>query len=80
MRAFEEILPIFKQGVPIRRDCWDEKTFITNFNCPLVDITIIDGKAPWITMHCKDGDSKAWVASQGDLLAEDWVVAENIND
>lgn len=83
---FEKALSSLKAGARIYRDGWNGKgmflylvpgsTFAVNRK-PLLGIypegTQIDYR-PHIDMKTAQGECVPWVASQSDLLADDWIV------
>lgn len=86
--TFSDALRLVKMGVPVRRAGWNGKglfifmvqgsSFTVN-RPPLNELfpegTIIDYRGH-IDMKTVDGSIVPWVASQTDLLGEDWEVVE----
>ena len=84
---FSEALQYLKQGCCVAREGWNGKgmfiylvlgsTFIVN-RAPLNAIfepgTVIDYH-PHIDMKTAQGQCVPWLASQTDMLAEDWIIA-----
>jgi hypothetical protein len=89
MKDFSEALEIIKHGGHVAREGWNGKgmflflvpgsRFAVN-RAPLLGIypegTVIDYR-PHIDMKTAQGDVVPWVASQSDLLANDWVEVTN---
>ena len=82
---FSKALAKIKHGMMVARKGWNGKgmfiflvpgsTFITN-RPPLIDILGEGTKVeynPHIDMKTADGSIVPWLASQSDLLAEDWI-------
>lgn len=85
---FGAALVVLKSGGKVARDGWNGKgmfLFLVNGSrfavnrAPLLGIypegTIVDYRSH-IDMKTAQGDVVPWVASQSDLLADDWVVVE----
>ena len=84
--GFEDALILLKQGKKVKRSSWngkDQYIFISN----RVTITDLDGKECVAENDCfgskvivfvnpKLGMQVGWLASQGDMLSNDWVLAE----
>jgi len=60
-----------KQGSKITRDGWNGKNQWLSLQVPDENSKM---KRPYIYISPVDGDLVPWVASQSDLLAEDWSV------
>lgn len=82
---FSKALAKIKHGMVVSRKGWNGKnmfiflvpgsTFITN-RAPLIDVLGKDVKVVYnshIDMKTADGSIVPWLASQSDLLAEDWM-------
>lgn len=67
---FGQALLELKDGVRVAREGWNGKDMYVEMQTP-------DGQSkmrrPYLFMRPVDGDLVPWVASQTDLLAEDWV-------
>ena len=85
---FSEALEQIKQGKQLKRAGWngkDQFVFLVNGSefkvsrAPLLGIfpeeTIINYR-PHIDMKYQDGSVGAWLASMGDLMADDWDLVE----
>lgn len=84
--GFEEALKLLKQGKKVTRSNWngkDQYIFISN----RVTITDLNGKEYVAENDCfgsqvivfvnpKLGMQVGWLASQGDMLSNDWILAE----
>lgn len=89
---FGDALAALKQGNCVARHGWNGKgmflylvsgsRFPVN-RAPLLGLfpegTVIDYRAH-IDMRTAQGDNVPWVASQSDLLADDWTLVENDHD
>lgn len=69
--TFGEALRHLKHGHRVERQGWNGRGMYVELQPP-------DGnskmKRPYLFMRPVDGDLVPWVASQSDLLAEDWLV------
>jgi len=86
---FSEALERIKQGELLKRSGWngqDQYVFLVNgsqfkVNRPPLSDILAEGTEvqyrPHIDMKYQDGSFGVWLASMGDLLAEDWEVLEN---
>lgn len=67
--SFGQALSILKQGVSVAREGWNGKGMH-------ISLQNVDGhskmKRPYIYMYPADKMLVPWVASQTDLLADDW--------
>ncbi len=74
-KTFGTALELLKKGKSVSREGWNGKgQFLT--------LQLVDEhskmRRPYIYITLVDGGRVPWVASQGDLLGEDWyVVSEN---
>ena len=77
---FSEVLPKLKSGKKVARAGWNGKgmwvglvnTGYYDVGCSVVND--IDSLLPWIGMKTADNKFVPWVASQTDILAEDWCI------
>jgi hypothetical protein len=73
MLTFSDALFQLKAGALVMREGWNGKGQYLGIQHP-------DEKSantlPYIWIHTVQGDRVPWVASQTDLLAEDWCVCE----
>lgn len=81
--TFGQATELLKSGLKLSRKGWNGKGMFLflvsggawDFEC---DIHGVDGlhTLPFICMKTADGKLVPWLASQSDILAEDWVLAE----
>lgn len=87
---FGEAIAVMKAGIPICRTGWNGKGMFLyyvpeNMYPPVTDVAKARfGGNPvpyraYIAMKTVDNDVVPWVASQTDILANDWIVAGDIN-
>lgn len=69
---FSWALTQLKKGSKISRRGWNGKDMWLNLQVPDENSKM---RRPYIYMKPIDGDLVPWVASQSDLLAEDWYLA-----
>lgn len=69
--GFGEALNHLRQGVKVAREGWNGIGMYVELQVP-TDLSKM--KRPYIFMSPIDGNLVPWVASQTDLLAEDWYV------
>lgn len=84
--SFSEALVLLKRGFKVQRKGWNGKGMylsvvkateyqVDNHNLPL-NLQAADGNVqnllPWIGMKTADNYFVPWLASQTDILAEDW--------
>ncbi len=79
--AFGLALEAMKKGKKVARAGWNGKdmwlTLIEGDAYTLRDVFEVDGKLlPWIGMKTAGDDIVPWLASQTDMLAEDWMIVE----
>ena len=67
---FGEALTELKDGVRVAREGWNGKDMYVELQAPDEQSKM---RRPYLFMRPVDGDLVPWVASQTDLLAEDWV-------
>ena len=80
---FGQAIEVIKQGNRIARSGWNGKdmwlrlvnTGYYDVGCSVVND--IDSLLPWIGMKTADNKFVPWLASQTDVLAEDWIVVGN---
>jgi hypothetical protein len=70
-KTFGEALEALKQGFSVARRGWNGKDMWINLQRPDVNSKM---DLPYIYMSTVDGKLVPWLASQTDLLAEDWMV------
>lgn len=68
---FGEALTELKDGGRVARDGWNGKGMHVELQVPDEHSKM---RRPYLFMQPVDGDLVPWVASQTDLLAEDWEV------
>lgn len=79
---FGQALAYLKRGACISRAGWNGKgmwlMLITNWTVAVSYAERVEGlfPAPFIGMRTADRNFVPWLASQTDILAEDWVVHE----
>lgn len=82
MSSFSLALAALKKGHRVCRSGWNGKGMYLKYIGPhdySVNVNVYDGlwyAAPWIGMKTADNGFVPWLASQTDLLAEDWDVLE----
>jgi hypothetical protein len=86
MSGFDQALKALKEGVPVARTGWNGKGMFVylvgpgNYP-PATDVAkaAFNGGLvpyrPYLAMKTVDNEVVPWVASQSDLLADDWFVA-----
>ena len=73
MPAFEEALILLKAGRRLSRDGWNGKDMWIEIQRPDEHSKM---SLPYIYMSTVTGDLVPWLASQTDILAEDWGVVD----
>lgn len=68
---FGEVLAALKQGKKAAREGWNGKGMWIHLQVPDENSKM---RRPYIYMCPVDGDLVPWLASQSDLLAEDWFI------
>ena len=73
-------------GKRIAREGWNGKGMYLQYIDPAVDFQVSDQRlkerniegtlAPWIGMKTADNKFAPWLASQTDILAQDWTIVE----
>jgi hypothetical protein len=71
--TFSKALKLMKRGTLIRRQGWNGKGMYLEIMTPSWTTMMT---APYIFMKTADGNLVPWVASQTDLLSDDWEIAE----
>jgi hypothetical protein len=66
---FGEALTELKDGVRVAREGWNGKDMFVELQVPDEHSKM---RRPYLFMKPVDGDLVPWVASQSDLLADDW--------
>ncbi len=69
---FEEALKCIKNGRSVMREGWNGKGMWLKLQKPDAGSKMTQ---PYIYMKTADGNCVPWVASQTDLLADDWQLA-----
>lgn len=70
---FERALAALKLGARISREGWNGKGMFLQLQRP---DSLSKMRRPYIFMSPTDGDYVPWVASQSDLLSDDWIVLQ----
>ena len=65
-----EALVALKQGHQVAREGWNGKSMWINMQRPDMNSKMT---LPYIYMYTAQGDRVPWLASQTDILADDWV-------
>lgn len=77
---FGEALELIKQGQAVARSGWNGKGMAIALVTPSVqsigDMVGTEQWLPFIAMRTVQGKWVPWLASQTDLLSDDWAVAE----
>lgn len=71
--GFEEALVAVKRGHAIHRAGWNGKGLLVKAEFPTADSKMT---LPYLYIEYPDGKTCPWLASQTDLMAEDWSVME----
>lgn len=71
--TFSVALDLLKQGHRVAREGWNGKGMWIALQTPDEHSKM---RKPYIYMRPVDGELVPWLASQTDLLANDWVLAE----
>ena len=86
---FSEALTLLKKGHLVAREGWNGKNMFLYFvpgstfqvNRPPLSVIYKEGtevmSRPHIDMRTADGEHVPWLASQSDLLCDDWVVVKD---
>lgn len=79
--TFGQAVELLKSGYKLSRKGWNGKgMFLRMVSGKQYDVACGIARdlelAPWIGMKTADGKFVPWLASQSDILAEDWVLAE----
>lgn len=80
--TFSEALVELKSGRRVARAGWNGKgmwlLLVRGWTVDVEHETVLDGllPLPWVGMKTATMDFVPWLASQTDLLAEDWTVTE----
>ena len=69
--SFSAALKVIKGGHRVRRAGWNGKGMH-------VRLMEVDGVLPFIAMQTVQGELVPWLASQTDILAEDWQVIPDV--
>lgn len=78
--TFGHAIELLKSGHKLARKGWNGKGMYLTYVSP--DQWQVDkyeshlNSLPWVGMKTADGSFVPWLASQSDILAEDWVLAE----
>lgn len=71
MRGFGDALQALKQGKRVYRNGWNGKGMWLALQVPDAHSKMT---LPYIYMSTVTGDLVPWLASQSDILAEDWIL------
>lgn len=71
--SFSDALVLLKQNVKVARLGWNGKNMWVALQTPDEHSKM---RRPYLFMRPVDGDLVPWIASQSDLLADDWIVVE----
>lgn len=77
--TFGQAIELLKSGYKLARKGWNGKGMYLTYVSP--DQWQVDkyeshlNSLPWVGMKTADGSFVPWLASQSDILAEDWVLA-----
>lgn len=71
--SFSVALDFLKQGASIVREGWNGKSQFLTLQTPDINSKMT---LPYIYITTVQGDRVPWLASQADLLAEDWYVKD----
>ncbi len=71
---FSAALHWLKDGYRVAREGWNGKGMWLSIQYPDVNSKMT---LPYIYMRTAQGDLVPWLASQTDILAEDWVILED---
>lgn len=79
--SFSAALAALKAGLRVARSGWNGKgmwlTLLPGHAGPITAFGLKDLRLlPWIGMYTADGAFVPWLASQTDLLSDDWVVVD----
>ena len=80
--SFGDAVAALKEGLRVAREGWNGKgMFLSLVNTGYYDVGCsvvndIDSLLPWIGMKTADNKFVPWLASQTDVLAEDWQIVE----
>lgn len=69
--SFQVALAAVKEGHSIARDGWNGKGLLVKIQRPDEFSSM---SLPYLYIEYPNGDKCPWLASQTDLLAEDWVI------
>lgn len=70
---FGQAIEFLKQGKKVARSGWNGKGMWLNLQVPDAHSKM---SLPYIYMKTADNHQVPWLASQTDILSEDWVVVE----
>ncbi len=71
--SFSRALDILKSGGTVARSGWCNRGQFLSLQIPTM---LSKMNKPYIYIVCEDGELVPWVASQTDLLANDWHLVE----
>ena len=71
--TFSEALTLIKHHAPMAREGWNGKNMFVKIQCP-DDQSFMT--LPYLYLEYPDGRRVPWLASQTDLLADDWFVVQ----
>jgi len=71
--TFSAALELLKAGAPVQREGWNGKGMFLELQTPDAESKMT---LPYIYMSTVTGDLVPWLASQTDILADDWQLVE----
>lgn len=71
--SFGEAIQALKEGKKVARKGWNGKGMHLELQCPDEHSKMT---LPYIFMYTAQGDNVPWLASQTDMLSEDWVTVD----
>lgn len=74
-RTFGDALEYLKQGHKLAREGWNGKDMYIMLQIPDENSKMT---LPYIYMKTVQGDLVPWLASQTDMLAEDWALVDHL--
>ena len=73
MISFSTALEAVKAGVPIQRAGWNGKGLVVKAQFPDEHSKM---SLPYLYIEYPNGDRCPWLASQTDIMCEDWLIVE----
>ena len=71
MLPFSSAIDAITRGLKVSREGWNGKGMHIELVKPILDEVSTED---YIVMHTAQGDVIPWLASQADLLANDWII------